>query len=231
MIATRTARRAFGAVASLVALPAGAQMAGVPVLQGAFPRHGLAVAANYGGADDGTGLGGAVAWGLAGERLAVTGGGGVFSADGYRSGALTYGLRAAFRVMTLAGGRLAVTPFAGFGRVELRRERVAAGQSDKAGEARAPAGVSVGFRRAMGARGALAFFAAPMYAFSRPDDADASNGGYFRLAAGAEYGIATGFGALGVTAGFEVGQSASGDRFGPRGGAFGLGVGLARGSR
>jgi hypothetical protein len=218
------------AATTLSATPVLAQMAGVPVLQGAFPRRGLAAAVDAGGADDGSAVGGAVAFGLGADRLLVTAGLGAFRPpESYASTAFTYGARVAFRVMTLADGRLAVTPFAGFGRVELKRDRPAAGQDSKAGAARAPAGVSVGFRHALGARGTLAFFAAPMYAFSRPDDAAESNEGFVRVAAGAEFGFATGFGAIGVTAGLELGQSAPAGTFGPRGSAFGLGLALARG--
>jgi hypothetical protein len=210
-----------------------AQMVGVPVLQGAFPRRGLALALNTGSADDGTAFGGALAFGIGGDRLLVTAGAGTFSTPaGYASPAFTYGTRAAFRVMTLAGGRLALTPFGGFGRVELKREPPVAGQDTKVAEARAPVGVSVGFRAALGGRGTLAFFGAPMYAFSRSGgDTTSKSDGFVRVATGVEYGLATGFGAIGVTAGLEFGQSAPDDRFGPRGTAFGLGVGLARGRR
>jgi len=50
-----------------------------------------------------------------------------------------------------------------------------------------------------------------------------------RFALGAEFGFATGFGGIGVTAGLELGQSMPTDAFGPRGTAFGVGLALARG--
>jgi hypothetical protein len=221
-------------VAAFAPSPAAGQMAGVPLLQSAFLRPGLVGAANVGGADDGTGYGAALVWGVGRERFAIAAGVGAFSAaEPYRSPAVTYGTRLAVTVATLASGRFAVTPFAGVGRTQLRRDVVAPGgggpRAVSAGVVRIPAGVSLGYRRAVGARGTLAILAAPMYAFSRPDSSGAANEGVVRFAFGAEFGFATGFGGIGVTAGLELGQSMPTDAFGPRGTAFGVGLALARG--
>jgi hypothetical protein len=46
-----------------------------------------------------------------------------------------------------------------------------------------------------------------------------------------EYGLPTRLGAIGLTAGFELGQGATEGQVGPRGGAFGVGIAIARGAR
>ena len=106
-----------------VAAPAGAQLAGVPVLQGAFARPGLALGVNAGTGDDGSAVGAAVAWGLADGRFALSAGAAAFSPpEPYRSPSLTYGARLGWNVLSFAGGAVGVTPFAGVGRAELRRD-------------------------------------------------------------------------------------------------------------
>ena len=229
LIARPAARRVAAAVlVPLLALPATAQMAGVPVLQGAFVRPGLAVGVNAGNADDGSGVGAAVAWGLAGGRFALSAGAAAYSPpEAFRSPSLTYGARLGWNVLRLANGAIGVTPFAGFGRTELERE-ADGGEEGSAGMLRVPAGVSAGYRRALGTRGAISLFAAPMYVYVRPDSTGASSDGVVRVAAGAEVGFTFGRAALGVTVGYEAGGGVPEGQVGPRGGAFGVGIALAR---
>lgn len=237
MRSSSAARRVPRSAAAIALLPclagaAGAQMAGVPVLQGAFVRPGLALGVNAGNADDGSSVGAAVAWGLGGGRFAVSAGAAAFSPPtAFRSPSLTYGARLAWNVVALANGAIGVTPFVGVGRSELRRDVARSGDDGSAATLRLPAGVSAGYRRALGGRGAIALFAAPMYVYARPDSSGASSDGVVRVAAGAEVGFAFRRASLGVTIGYEGGGSVGAGEVGPRGGAFGVGLALARSRR
>lgn len=195
---------AAGVAAGLAsAAPAHAQVPGVPVLQNAFTNPGLAFAANIGTGGGQSYFGAAAAWGLGGGRLTLSGGAGVQRANDVSRGA--YGARLATGLWSSAGGALGVGGFAGIGGAP--RTRDAAGVENNAAVLNIPLGLSVGFRRALGARG-FSLYASPMYKWTRATVGDASaTDGQFAGAVGLDFAITQ---SIGLTAGGEFGKSGDG---------------------
>src|SRR4051812_30590984 len=141
----------------------GAQVPGAPVLQNAFANPGIAVAANFGGGSGQSFYGAAAAYGLMSGKLQISGAAGVSRANGCSRGA--YGGRAAFSVWSSSGGALGLGAFAGVGGAPSTK---ADGIVNNAAITSIPAGVSVGYRRALGSRG-LSAYASPFYRWTRAD--------------------------------------------------------------
>src|SRR4051812_35585256 len=99
----------------LAALPAGAraQMPGAPVLQNSWASPGMVVALDIAGGG-GTLYGGAVGWAPSSGRFQLSAGAGSHSPKGGSSRA-AYGVRAAFPVMQMMGGKLGFGGFVGIG--------------------------------------------------------------------------------------------------------------------
>lgn len=210
---------ALAALAAAVPTTAAAQMLATPVLQSAFVDPGLTAAANFGSTSGARAYGLAASWAPRNGRLSLTAGVGVFdpSAAGSPSRA-TYGARVAVPVRQFMDGALGVAAFAGIG-----------GASKKEEEGRVtsvPAGVAVGYRRALGSALGLAVHAAPFYSWTRGTAADGSStsSGLFRVSGGADLSLAQHFS---VTFGVEVGAEAKGSDPGPRSSVFGIGLSYA----
>lgn len=240
---SRIARHLAGAGVALAVLAArgsGAQVPGLPVLQGAFPAAGFAVAVDAGHGDGQTAAVVAAGYGPQSGRLHVDFGGGVLTGAraGFKGNPATYGGRVAVRVLQMAGERVAVTPFAGFGSTRWRvANTTQAGPPVTAADTGRslasdviPVGASVGARLAVGATGAVALSVAPFYAWYRQSGLTSADGtrGRVRIAGVAELSLAERFG---VVAGVEVGQTSDRTRPGPSGAVIGGGVSYRFGRR
>jgi len=206
------------ALCALSGSSAGAQMPGVPVLQNAFMNPGVTVGAFY-AAGKGQTAGG-VAGALAPTRqwVQVTGGAGYGDA---RSTVYTYGGRVAVPVGRFIPGlknstSLGVAAFAGAG----------GGTRDSVTLVTAPAGLAMGYRRALGATRAISVYATPFLSWnrSRGEGLDENAAALFRVAVGADVALTE---RLGVAVGWEGGSTADGIRPGPRAVLWGLGVSYA----
>ncbi len=192
-----------------------AQMPGVPVLQNAFANPGLTIAINYGSGDDLRAYAGAVAWAPTSTRFQVTGGFGAINPDpGDR--ATAWGARAAVPVtQSLAAGKLGIGVFAGVG----------GASQDDVSLLHVPAGASVAWRMRLGDRRGVSIYAAPFYSWTRTALEDESNStGLFRASFGLDITVVS---SLGLTVGYELGQTADEGEPGPTGGVFGVGVSYA----
>lgn len=172
-------------------LPGLAQLPGLPVLQNAFGNSGITVGLNAGTAPEGQAYALAAGWGR-GRLLA---GGGIGMSSGAGSNGVAYGARVAMPVWSMAGGSIGFAAFGGAG-------------GSVAGDANVvqlPVGVSVGWRRALGATRGFSVYAAPHYAWIRDTrpTLGTSSGGRFRAGLGLDVGITP---RLGVTLGIEGGQ-------------------------
>lgn len=229
-------RCALVAAAAIIptARTSGAQLPGLPVLQGAFPAPGFAGAVNV-GRDDGRTLGAAaLGYGQGSGRLGAVAGLGVRSAaePGYSGSRLAYGTRVAFTALRLLDQRVAVTPFAGFGsaRGTVADAAVARGSITTADVGKTisrdeiPLGIAAGWRFAVGETRALALTVAPMYALSRQTGGTANASEWYARVALVAEGVLSR--RLGVTLGAELGQNADDASPGPRGGRIGAGVSL-----
>jgi hypothetical protein len=195
---------------------AAAQVPGTPVLQNAFANPGLAFAANLGGGG-GSGhgyLGAAAAWGLGTGKLQISAGAGSQRARGANRGA--YGVRAAANVWNSRNGALGAGAFVGFGGAP----RTSANNLvTNPAIMNVPAGVSVGYRRALGATRGFAVYASPFYAWSRSDSSAVVSNSAFRFASGLDFAITP---SIGVTFGGEFG--ARRNATGTSGNSLGLAV-------
>lgn len=189
----------------LIASTGQGQTPGVAVLQNAFTGRGLAIAGNFGSSSGQTFFGGAAGWGL-GERLLISGAAGAQRTRNTTRGA--YGGRATMGVWTSRGGALGAAAFAGIGGAASTS---ANGLVVNPAVVSIPAGVSVGYRRSMGARGSISGYVSPFYAWSRVDSGTVASTGAFR-------------GSIGVDVGFSPSLGAS------LGAEFGAGKGSGRGS-
>ena len=187
-----------------------AQVPGVAVLQNAFTGRGLALAGNFGSSKGQSFFGGAAAWGL-GTRFMVSGAAGAQRANNATRGA--YGARATMGVWTNKSGALGAAAFAGVG--GAARTRTGAVVTNPAIMS-LPAGVSVGYRRGMGARGSISGYVAPFYNWSRIDSGTVASAGAFRSSVGVDVGFSPSFGA---SLGAEFGAG-SGSRNGVLGAAI-----------
>jgi hypothetical protein len=215
----RRHRSSLGAVTCAVVMFAApelpAQMPGVPVLQNAFANPGLTVAVNYGHADDLRAYAGALAWSPSSARFQVTGGfGAVDPKVGDRSNA--WGARVSVPItQTMMSGKLGIGAFAGVGGMS---------QND-ASLLHVPGGVSVSFRTRLGERRGISFYAAPFYSWTRATVGDESdNKGLVRASFGVDVAVVP---SLGITVGYELGQTAEEGEPGATGGTFGVGVSYA----
>lgn len=182
-----------------LALPAfaAAQVPGAPVLQNAFNNPGLAFAANFGGGQGQSYYGAAAAWGLRSGRIAVSGAAGAQRGNGATRGA--YGGRVPASAWTSSGGSLGIGAFVGLG----------GGPSTKTGTVvtnpavmMIPAGVSLGYRRALGRTRGLSGYVSPFYRWMRTDSASVVSSGAMRVSAGLDLAFSP---SLGATVGGEFG--------------------------
>ena len=201
------ARLALGIAAGLacIATPITAQVPGLPTLQNAFGNPGIAIAANAGSSF----LGLAGAFGMGSGKLTISAGAGMQTANGSHRGA--YGGRAAMSLWTSAGGSLGAGAFVGAGGAP--QTRLGAVTTNGA-EFAVPAGISLGYRRAMGPTRGISAFVSPLYRWARVDtgavaSSAVSSSGSFRVATGVDLALSPSFG---VSAGVELGAKAKGTR-------------------
>jgi hypothetical protein len=202
-------RKHMAVLGTLAALgfssPLSAQVPGAPVLQNAFTNPGLAFAANFGTGGGQSFFGAAAGWGLGGGRLLVSGAAGVQRANEASRGA--YGGRAAATVWTSGAGALAVGAFAGIGGAP--RTRDAAGVENNAAQLNIPAGLTIGYRRALGDVRGFSVYASPMYKWSRAEVGNVSeSAGNFAGAVGLDFGLTQ---SIGLTVGGEFGNGSGVD--------------------
>ncbi|MDQ3809892.1 MAG: hypothetical protein M3336_06330, partial [Chloroflexota bacterium] len=194
---------------------AGAQMIGVPVLQNAFSNPGFTVAANVSGGSDATTYGVATAWAPTSGRFQVSAGLGLLDPDA-GGGRATWGVRGAFPLpmpFDLSGFGVAV--FGGLG----------GATDDGVTELRLPAGVGIGYRRALGTRRGISGYVTPFYSWTRVSGGgEARSNGLFRVSLAVDVAVLP---VLGVTVGYETGPDADDGDPGPTGGLFGVGVSYA----
>jgi hypothetical protein len=199
---------------ALFSFPAGAQMPGAPVLQNAWAAPGLVIAADIAGGSGSSVYAGALGWAPASGRFQLSGGGGFQSVSGGGSRGV-YGVRAAFPLMQMMGGKLGIAGFAGVG-----------GGAGKTGDTTRtttmiPAGVAMAFRQAIGSAGrGFSFYLDPVYQYHT---GGSGSQGYFRVAAGVDAGISSRFG---LTLGAESGGKAGTGEAGPGGTSFGVGISM-----
>jgi hypothetical protein len=199
--------------------PAGAQMPGAPVLQNAWAAPGMVVALDVGGGSAGSGstFAGAIGWTPGNGRFQLSGGAGMQSASGSSSRGV-FGARAAMPIMQMMSGNLGIAAFVGVG-------GGAGGSTDTTrATSVVPAGVAIGYRRAVGTTGrGLSIYADPNYQFqSGPNEKK----GFLRVGVGLDAGITPRFG---VTLGLESGATARAGAVGPKGTLYGLGVSMKLG--
>lgn len=208
-----------------------AQAPGLPVLQGAFPGRGFAVAANVGRASGQPAVLGAAGFGARSGSLHFDLGAGVLTGgrDGYRSGQFMYGGRLAVRAVQFFDERVAVTPFAGYGSTRAKLTRAARADSGTTVQfEETPVGAAVGGRIAVGGR-AVALSVAPFYAWYRQSGAVATDTrGRLRATVSAEVALTP---RIGVGLGIETGQTSDSVRPGPQGSLIALSASFAVGRR
>ena len=209
-------------LASMLALSGalGAQVPGSPVLQNAFLNPGLGFAGNLAGGSGQSYYGVAAGWGLVGGRLQLSGAAGAQRANEATRGA--YGARGAFNVWTSRGGSIGATAFAGVGGAPRTRS---GNFVTNAAVATVPAGASVAYRRALGAKRGISAYASPFYQWTRLDDGDVTTGGTFRVSFGVDFSVTS---SIGITAGGELGGNSS---QGSGSGLFGAAVTFVPGRR
>jgi hypothetical protein len=198
----------------VVGRPVHAQMLGLPVLQNGFSNPGATVAVNYGTAKDVRGYGLAGAWAPVSGRFQVSGGIGGYDPD---DGAtwLTYGGRVGVPLTMFTGnGSFGVAPFAGLGAASRKGTAIM----------HLPIGVAAGYRRALGTR-AISVYGSSFYGWTKitgnADEVENVSKGLIRFSGGLDVALLP---KLGVTIGYEAGQSADAGEPGPTGSAFGIGV-------
>ncbi len=201
------------------------QVPGTPVLQNAFGSPGLAVAANFGGGP-GQGFGGAaVGWGLASGRLQVSGAVGVQRRRDESRGA--YGGRLSGALWTTSGrpgwgGAFGVGGFVGVGGAAgTHTDDVVTNPSVVA----VPAGISLGYRRAIGRTRGVSVYATPFYRWTRVDSVETENLSAFAVATGVDFAFSP---SVGATIGVEFSSSDARGGGNERGAAtFGAAIGFA----
>jgi hypothetical protein len=193
----------------------GAQLPGVPVLQNAFANAGLTIAVNYGHSDESKAYAGAIAWAPASARFQVTGGFDAFEPDG-ADRANAWGARVSVPItQTMMEGKLGIGAFAGVG----------GSSQDEVSLLHVPAGASVSWRMRLGERRGISLYAAPFYSWTRLSfDDESENKGLVRASFGVDVAVVP---SLGITVGYEMGQTAEADEPGATGGTFGIGISYA----
>jgi len=196
----------------LIASTAQGQVPGVAVLQNAFTSRGLAVAGNFGSSTGQSFFGAAAGWGL-GNRFMVSAAAGAQRANNTSRGA--YGGRATMGIWTSRGGALGAAAFAGVGgAARTRLNNVVTNAAIMS----LPAGVSVGYRRGMGAKGSISGYVSPFYSWSRVDaGAGVMTSNALRTSVGVDVGFSQ---SLGASIGGEFGAGGGGSRNGLLGAAI-----------
>lgn len=207
----------FQAAALIAALAASsgtadAQMPGLPVLQNAFANPGITIGVNYGSGKDLTGSGAAGAWAPGSARFVLSAGVGTASPKDSRDGATTYGGRISAPVFRFMAGAMGVGVFAGIGGASQAKTGVIV------------AGVSGGYRRALGSMGVSLHVAPSWQRTSVSVAGDAFSGSVVRVSSGIDVSFG---GRYGATIGVETGAKAADDEPGPRGTMFGIGLSYA----
>lgn len=192
-----------------------AQMPEVPVLQNAFANPGITIAINYGHSDESQAYAGAIAWAPASARFQVTAGFGAIEPDG-GDRVPAWGARVSVPItQTMKAGKLGIGAFAGVG----------GASQDDVSLLHAPAGASVSWRTRLGDRRGISFYVAPFYSWTRASLGDGSeNKGLLRASFGVDVAVVP---ALGITVGYELGQTADAGEPGATGGMFGVGISYA----
>jgi hypothetical protein len=192
-----------------------AQLPGVPVLQNAFANPGFTIAVNYGRSDSVQAYAGAVSWAPASARFQLTAGFGSIDPKG-ADRSQGWGARASVPItQTMMGGKLGIGAFAGVGGASQDEESLL----------HVPAGASVSFRTRLGERRGISFYAAPFYSWTRVSIEDESiNKALFRASFGVDVAVVP---SLGLTVGYELGQTADEGEPGATGGTFGVGISYA----
>ncbi len=191
-----------------------AQMLGAPVLQDAFTNPGFTVGADFGSGNDLKTYGGAVAWSPASAFFQLSGGV-AYLHPKLGSGTATYGARLMVPVLH-RWPQFGLAPFVGMGGATM------SGVTDW----QIPLGISAGYRRALGSSGrAVSAYVSPFYSWARvrANGVTATNG-LFRVSLGVDAAVLP---QVGVTVGYELGQTAGVGKAGATGGIFGLGVSYA----
>lgn len=204
-----------------------AQLPGLPVLQSPFSNPGLTTALDAGFAKKQQVFAGAAAFAPGSGRLVLSAGVGKLTSDvlsGTSASRTVYGARAAFAVRQFAGSAIGVGVFGGAG---------AASRTAGVSLITLPVGVSVGYRRALGATRAVAVHAAPFYSWTRlSTEANAelatgkssASAGLVRVAIGADITLLP---RVGLTVGFEGGGNAAAGEPGPSASIFGVALSYA----
>ena len=181
-----------------------AQAPGLPVLQDAFFSRGFGIGVDAAGGDGTSTRAVAASYSPLSGTLQLVAGAGTMRFS--KASSTSYGVRAAFRFRTFGAQRqIGAAIFVGAGGAGAKETRVA----------RAPFGLSLAYRRALGTTRALAVYAAPYYDATRVTRADGSadKGSRFRSGIGADVAITPSIGAgLGVDIGGKgaVGSSLAG---------------------
>lgn len=211
--------RSLGALAAFAMSAAEAQVPGVAVLQNAFTSRGLAFAGNFGSSSGQSFFGGAAGWGL-GERFQVSAAAGAQRSNGAMRGA--YGGRATMGVWSSSGGALGAAAFVGVGGAARTRDGSVV---TNPAVMSIPAGVSVGYRRGMGARRSISAYASPFYNWARVDSGVVASTGAFRASVGVDVGLSANLGAS-IGGEFGAGRGSS-----SRGGVLGAAITFVPGRR
>ena len=201
-------------LSALGALPAAAQMVGVPVLQNAFLNPGVTFGVDFAAASEAVVYGGALAWVPENRKIQLSGGAGALVPDA-GSGKATWGARAMFPIRAIGTRSVGVGAFVGVGALS----------AGGATETRIPFGASVGYRASLGGRHAFSAYVAPFLDYSRlKHDTVSTSKALFRVSFGVDVAIVR---QLGLTIGYEWGGRAPEGSPGPAGGLFGVGLSYA----
>jgi hypothetical protein len=199
--------------------PARGQMPGVPVLQNAWAAPGIVLAIDFGGGSTGSGstFAGAAGWSPGNGRFQFSGGAGMQSASGSSSRGV-FGARVAMPIMQMMSGNLGFAAFVGVG------GGAGAGKDTTRATSVVPAGIAIGYRRAIGTAGrGFSIYADPNFQYQiGPKDKK----GFLRVGVGIDAGITSRFG---LTLGLESGATAATGKVGPRGSLYGVGVSMKLG--
>jgi hypothetical protein len=196
---------------SALALPARAQMLGAPVLQNAFTNRGFTVGVDFGTSDELTSYGAAAAWSPMSAKYQFSAGVGYLDPKN-GSGTATYGARLMVPVLGQSSA-FGVAPFVGMGGANF----------DGVNDWQIPLGITGAYRRALGTSGrGISAYVSPFYSWARiRRNQQTETHGLFRVSIGVDAVVLP---RVGVTAGYELGQKATDEHPGARGGIFGLGV-------
>lgn len=228
------AQIAAGALGTLAALPAGAQVIGLPAVQSPFRARRWAVAVNGGVASQGVrtaAVAGAYRRSEGGRLLLTAGVGATKPGDAVDRYVLSGGARLAFLLAFGQAQSFAAAPFAGVGGLRAETPGATPGAADVTTSfVKAPFGVSLGYRRLVAGR-AVTVHVAPQGQYWRavvkgdPPDTSAT---VFRVGVGADVALTR---RIGLSVGWEGGGQAELGALGPRASVFGVGLSFGPGGR